>query len=138
MSPVAAESVQHSGANSTLNMSLLRPSHATRGGGEKNERKRGGGKAPRETNPPLFDALMLIHSERTSCLSAYTASLLCLSLCFRGLFSFPSHPASPLPSTLRFVFISSSELSASFFLPLPALLWKLFISQIHLLCAFYS
>lgn len=47
---------------------------------------RGGGKLFGRQIPRLFDAVMLIHSERTSCLSAYTA------------LPFPSHPASALLS----------------------------------------
>lgn len=96
--PVVAVSVLHCKASSTLNMSLLRLSHAKRWG----ERGRGSkevGKLLRRQIPPLFDALMLIHSERTSCLSAYTATLLCFSL-FPGLLYFASPPASLLPSTL--------------------------------------
>lgn len=84
--PVAAVSVLHSKAHSTLNMSLLRLSHAK---GEKKGGREEVGNLLRRQIPSLFDALMLIHSERTSCLSAYTATLLCLSLCFRGFFLFP-------------------------------------------------
>lgn len=39
---------------------------------------------------PLFGALMLIHSERTSCLSAYTVSALLFSSRFRTHFYSPS------------------------------------------------
>lgn len=60
--------------NSTLNMPSLRLSHAK---GKKGEEV---GKLLRRQIPPLFDALMLIHSERTSCLPAYTVFLLCFSL----------------------------------------------------------
>ena len=127
--PVAAAvSVLHCTANSTLNMSLLRLSHA------KGKKKRGReevGKLLRRQIPPLFDALMLIHSERTSCLSAYTASLLCFSRRFRGSFfslssCLTASFISPfclhlcLLSNFAFCFVSFSFLEpAHQFLPSP-------------------
>lgn len=50
-------------------------------------RRRGSGKLLRRQILPLFDTLMLIHSERTSCLPAYTVPVLPFFLCL-GL-SFP-------------------------------------------------
>lgn len=46
------------------------------------------GELLRRQIPPLLDALMLIHSERPSCLSAYTASLICFFSLFPGVFPF--------------------------------------------------
>lgn len=70
-------------ANSTLNMSLLRLSHAKRK--KKGEGREEVGKLLRRQISPVCDALMVIHSEGASCLSAYTGFLLCLSV-FAGLF----------------------------------------------------
>lgn len=69
-------------------MPLLGSSHAK-------EKKKGEevGKLLRRQIPPLFDALMLIHSERTSCLSACTSAFLSvssdllLSSCFTASFN---------------------------------------------------
>lgn len=60
------------------------------------------GKLLRRQIPPLFDALMLIHSERTSCLSAYTSAFLCfrhsftliLLYCFLQFFLFSALSSS--------------------------------------------
>ncbi len=108
--PVAAVSVQHCKANSTLNMSLLRLGHA-KGKKKKGTGREEVGKLLRRQIPPLFEALMLIHSERTSCLSAYTASLLCLPLCFQGSFFSLS---SCLTASFNSVFFSAVQLSCLF------------------------
>lgn len=110
--PVAAVSVLHCKANSTLNMSLLRLTHA-KGKKKKGRGREEVGKLLRRQIPPLFEALMLIHSERTSCLSAYTASLLCLPLCFRcSFFSLSSRLTASFNSV--FVFFSAFQLSYLF------------------------
>lgn len=106
-SPVAAVSLRCTvKSSSTLNMSFLRLSHAE---GKKKKKKGSGreevGKLLRRQVPPLFDALMLIHSERTSCLSAYAESPFC---CFFSVCGAP----------LCFLFLSCF-LSLFFFLSTP-------------------
>lgn len=64
-----------------LNIKHVLPQTQSCRGGKKKKKKGSGreevGKLLRRQVPPLFDALMLIHSERTSCLSAYAESPLC-------------------------------------------------------------
>lgn len=127
--PVAAETVQHCKANSTLNMSLLRPSHAKEK--KERERKRGGGKAPQETNPSSVRCLDA-NPQRKNVMSVCLHCVSPLPFSVSGLFLFPlilPHcflQPCVLFSSLLFE-LSCLFASASFF---P--IWRLFISAIHL------
>lgn len=86
--PVAAVSVLHCKASSTLNMSLLRLSHAKRWWGGERKRKRRGWKAPQETNP--FSVRCLdANPQWKNVMSVCLHSVSPLLFCFRGSFILP-------------------------------------------------
>lgn len=112
--PVAAVSVLHCKASSTLNMSLLRLSHAKRWWGGERKRKRRGWKAPQETNPfsvRCLDANPQWKNVMSVCLHCVSPLL----FCFRGSFILPLL----LPHCfLQLFFFSLSALAIfSFFVP---------------------
>lgn len=94
-----------------LNIKHVLPQTQSCRGGKKKKKKGSGreevGKLLRRQVPPLFDALMLIHSERTSCLSAYAESPLCFFFSVCG-------------APLCFLFLSCFLSSSFFFCLLPS------------------